>query len=127
MHFLLNHPELQADMIQTLKARQHDSEENVRYEVVMAIVSTARRDFDIVSKSEDLLNFVKERTLDKKFKIRKEAMSGLAMIYKKHLSDPNSTHPATRTAVKWIKDKILHGYYMSRCESNDILCETASY
>ena len=40
MHFLLNHPELQQDMIHTLQARQHDSEENVRYEVVMAIVST---------------------------------------------------------------------------------------
>ena len=69
-----------------------------------------------MSKSEDLLNFVKERTLDKKFKIRKEAMSGLAMIYKKHLSDPNSAHEATKRAVKWIKDKILHGYYMSSIE-----------
>jgi hypothetical protein len=46
--------------------RQHDSEENVRYEVVMAIVTTARRDFEVVSDSEDLLEFVKERTLDKK-------------------------------------------------------------
>ena len=54
----------------------------------MAIVSAAKKDFEIVSNSEDLLNFVKERTLDKKFKIRKEANSGLAMIYKKHLSDP---------------------------------------
>jgi len=116
MHFLLNHPELQDDIVETLKARQHDSEEHVRYEVVTAIVSTARKDFDTVAKSEDLLNFVKERTLDKKFKIRKEAMSGLAMIYKKHLNDPNSTHPATMKAVKWIKDKILHGYYMSGIE-----------
>lgn len=32
----------------------------------MAIVSTAKKDFSIVSDSEDLLNFVKERTLDKK-------------------------------------------------------------
>lgn len=32
----------------------------------MAIVSTAKRDLSIVSGSEDLLNFVKERTLDKK-------------------------------------------------------------
>ena len=48
----------------------------LRYEVVIAIVSTAKKDFDIVSRSEDLLNFVKERTLDKKFKIRKEAMAG---------------------------------------------------
>ena len=75
----------------------------------MAIVATARKNFDIVAKSEQLLNFVKERTLDKKFKIRKEAMSGLAMIYKKHLSDPHNTHEATQNAVIWIKDKILHG------------------
>lgn len=46
--------------------RQHDSEENVRFEVVKAIVATARLDFNIVSESEDLLNYVKERTLDKK-------------------------------------------------------------
>lgn len=116
MHFLLNHPELLEDITETLKLRQHDSEENVRYEVVMAIVSTAKRDFEIVSNSEELLNFVKERTLDKKFKIRKEANSGLAMIYKKHLSDPQNVPEATKKAVTWIKDKILHGYYMPGME-----------
>ncbi|XP_071446886.1 sister chromatid cohesion protein PDS5 homolog A isoform X2 [Hetaerina americana] len=112
MHFLLNHPELRRDITETLKLRQHDSEETVRYEVVMAIVTTARRDFSVVSDSEDLLDFVKERTLDKKFKIRKEAMCGLAMIYKKHLSNPDVPE-ATKKAVTWIKDKILHGYYMT--------------
>ncbi|XP_022921243.1 sister chromatid cohesion protein PDS5 homolog B isoform X2 [Onthophagus taurus] len=115
MHFLLNHPDLRKDITETLKMRQHDSEENVRYEVVMAIVTTARRDFQVVSDSEDLLEFVKERTLDKKFKIRKEAMSGLAMIYKKHLSDPDVPN-ATKKAVTWIKDKILNGYYMAGME-----------
>ncbi len=40
-----------------------------RYEVVMAIVSTAKKNFEVVSQSEELLNFVKERTLDKKFKV----------------------------------------------------------
>ena len=30
MHFLLNHPELHSDITEILKARQHDSEENVR-------------------------------------------------------------------------------------------------
>ena len=59
MHFLTNHPELVEDVTETLKMRQHDSEESVRYEVVTAIVSTAKRDFDVVSRSEDLLNFVK--------------------------------------------------------------------
>ncbi|XP_073986377.1 cohesin associated factor B pds5 isoform X1 [Rhodnius prolixus] len=116
MHFLLNHPELRRDITETLKLRQHDSEENVRYEVVMAIVATAKRDFEVVSQSEDLLEFVKERTLDKKFKIRKEAMSGLAMIYRKHLNDAGEVPQATKKAVTWIKDKILHGYYMTSME-----------
>ncbi len=35
----------------------------------MAIVSTAKKNFEVVSQSEELLNFVKERTLDKKFKV----------------------------------------------------------
>lgn len=115
MHFLLNHPDLRKDITETLKLRQHDAEENVRYEVVMAIVSTARKNFQVVSDSEDLLEFVKERTLDKKFKIRKEAMSGLALIYRKHLNDPDVPN-ATKKAVTWIKDKILHGYYMQGIE-----------
>lgn len=115
MHFLLNHPNLRKDIIDILKVRQHDSDETVRYEVVMAIVETAKRDFQIVSESEDLLEFVKERTLDKKYKIRKEAMNGLAMIYKKYLSDSNVPE-ATKKAVNWIKDKILHGYYMTGIE-----------
>ena len=116
MHFLLNHKELINDITETLKLRQHDSEESVRFEVVIAIVSTAKKDFDVVARSEDLLNFVKERTLDKKFKIRKEAMSGLAMIYRRQLSNPQDVHEATKAAVKWIKDKILHGYYMPGME-----------
>ncbi|XP_063218306.1 sister chromatid cohesion protein PDS5 homolog B isoform X2 [Bacillus rossius redtenbacheri] len=115
MHFLLNHPELRKDITETLKLRQHDAEENVRYEVVMAIVTTARKDFEVISDSDDLLEFVKERTLDKKFKIRKEAMTGLAMIYKKHLND-SDVPQATKKAVTWIKDKILHGYYMTGME-----------
>lgn len=77
----------------------------------MAIVTTAKRDFDVVSRSEELLNFVKERTLDKRFKIRKEAISGLAMIYRKHLSNPQNVPEATKNAVTWIKDKILHGKF----------------
>ena len=112
IHFLTNHAELIGDITETLKARQHDSEETVRYEVVIAIVSTAKKDFDIVSRSEDLLNFLKERTLDEKFKIRKEAMGGLAMIYKRHLSNPHGVPDATKAAVKWI----LHGYYMPGIE-----------
>ena len=67
---------MKGDICDTLKARQHDPEETVRYEVVMAIVSVSKKDMQVVAESEELLNFVKERTLDKKFKIRKEAISG---------------------------------------------------
>lgn len=115
MHFLLNHPHLREEIIATLRLRQHDTDETVRYEVVMAIVETSKRDFQVVSESEDLLEYVKERTLDKKLKIRKEAMNGLAMIYKTYLIEA-SVPEATRKAVVWIKDKILHGYYMSSIE-----------
>lgn len=115
MHFLVHHPALRKDITETLKLRQHDAHEQVRYEVVMAIIATAQKDFQAVAESEDLLNFVKERTLDKKFKIRKEAMSGLAMIYKKFLTE-DSVPPATERAAQWIKDKILHGYYMAALE-----------
>ena len=58
---------------------------------------------------------MKERTLDKKFKIRKEALTGLAMIYKTFLGDPDVPE-TTKKAVTWIKDKILHGYYMTGLE-----------
>ncbi|CAG9131425.1 unnamed protein product [Plutella xylostella] len=115
MHFLVHHPDLRQDITETLKLRQHDAHEQVRYEVVMAIIATVQRDFKAVAESEDLLHFVKERTLDKKFKIRKEAMSGLAMIYRKFLTE-ESVPPATEKAVRWIKDKILHGYYMTALE-----------
>lgn len=115
MHFLVHHPDLRKDITETLKLRQHDAHEQVRYEVVMAIIATAQKDFEAVADSEDLLTFVRERTLDKKFKIRKEAMSGLAMIYKKFLTE-QSVPPATEKAAQWIKDKILHGYYMSALE-----------
>lgn len=115
MHFLINHPHLRAEIIETLKLRQHDTDESVRYEVVMAIVETSKRDFQVVSESDDLLEYVKERTLDKKLKIRREAMNGLAMIYKTYLIEA-SVPEATRKAVVWIKDKILHGYYMTTIE-----------
>lgn len=49
-------------------------------------------------------------------------MEGLALIYHKHLMNPSGTPQATKTAVKWIKDKILHGYYTPGTE-NRILVE----
>jgi sister-chromatid-cohesion protein PDS5 len=117
MHFLLNHPDLIEDITDTLKLRQHDSEETVRYEVVMAIVSAAKKNFEVISRSEKLLHFVRERMLDKKFKIRKEAVSGLGYIYKHYLtSDPDSHSESIKKAITWIRNKILHGKCQVICQ-----------
>ncbi|KAF8783022.1 Sister chromatid cohesion protein PDS5 like protein [Argiope bruennichi] len=113
MHFLLNHPELRADITEQMKLRQHDPDETVRYEVVMAIISAAKKDFNSVT--DELLDFVKERTLDKKFKIRKEALLGLAMLYKQHMSNPEIPE-STKECISWIKNKVLHVYYQTALE-----------
>jgi len=124
MHFLVNHPSLRDDITEQLKQRQHDPTENVRYEVVMAIISAAKKGIENVN--EDLLSFVKERTLDKKFKIRKEALFGMAFLYKQYnlnISSENDGDLSTTsqvnkptTAIKmldWIKNKCMHNYFQS--------------
>ncbi|XP_064481267.1 sister chromatid cohesion protein PDS5 homolog B-like [Ornithodoros turicata] len=113
MHFLINHPRLRTDITESLRQRQHDPEETVRYEVVMAIISAAKKDFSSIS--EELLNFVKERTLDKKFKIRREALLGLAMLYKQHMSSQELPQ-STIDCISWIKNKVLHVYYQTALE-----------
>lgn len=63
--FLLqHHPELFKDIVEQLKVRQHDPEETVRMEVVNVILTVAKNDFSVCT--EELLGFIKERTLDKK-------------------------------------------------------------
>ena len=134
MHFLVNHPELREDITEQLKQRQHDPDENVRYEVVMAIISAAKKGIDNIN--EDLLSYVKERTLDKKFKIRREALFGMAMLYKMYdvanvltalnngvnnglnndESDPSPSNIATFKVLMWIKNKCLHNYYQQQLD-----------
>ena len=47
-----------------LKVRQYDPEETVRMEVVNCMLQVARRDFTICT--DEMLSFIKDRTLDKK-------------------------------------------------------------
>ncbi|KAH8420967.1 hypothetical protein KR222_000167 [Zaprionus bogoriensis] len=122
MHFLLNHPHLQAEITEKLRLRHHDLDELVRHEVVMAIVETAKRNFDIVVKSPELLEIVRERTMDKKYKIRRDAMNGLGFIYKRAICEPNNLSPEVKRQVDWIKNKIMHGYYKV-CLEDKLLVE----
>lgn len=66
MHLLLNQPELRHDLTEALRLRSSDSDMNVRHETVMAIVSTAKRDFEPIADNEELLLVVKQRMCDKK-------------------------------------------------------------
>ncbi|KAK7496569.1 hypothetical protein BaRGS_00012221, partial [Batillaria attramentaria] len=111
--FILNHPELVKDILEQMKVRQHDPEETVRMEVVHCMLQVARKDFSAMT--DEMLVFIKERTLDKKFKIRREAVLGLGGIYKSVMSrDPVDPQQAAR--VDWIRNKVFHHYYQN---SND--------
>lgn len=88
----------------------------------MAIISAAKKGIENVN--EDLLSFVKERTLDKKFKIRKEALFGLALLYKQYnlnigtendqVTEQQIVKPTTSIKMlDWIKNKCMHNYFQS--------------
>ncbi|KAG2457350.1 PDS5B protein, partial [Polypterus senegalus] len=109
-HCLMNHPDLAKDLTEYLKVRSHDPEEAIRHDVIVSIVTAAKKDLSLVN--DHLLNFVRERTLDKRWRVRKEAMMGLAQIYKKYSLQGEAGKEATKQ-ISWIKDKLLHIYYQN--------------
>ncbi|KAI1893592.1 hypothetical protein AGOR_G00125310 [Albula goreensis] len=109
-HCLMNHPDLAKDLTEYLKVRSHDPEEAIRHDVIVSIVTAAKKDLALVN--DHLLNFVRERTLDKRWRVRKEAMMGLAQIYKKYSLQGEAGKEATKQ-ISWIKDKLLHIYYQN--------------
>ncbi|XP_054711226.1 sister chromatid cohesion protein PDS5 homolog B-like [Uloborus diversus] len=113
-NFLLNHPESKKDITEQLRHRYRDTDENVRYEVVVAIISAAKEDLNCVN--EEMLSFVKERTLDKKFKIRKEALLGLSLICKQLVSVFSEVSKEDSKFILWVRKKVLHVYYQTSLE-----------
>uniref|UniRef100_A0A7N4P8P7 PDS5 cohesin associated factor B n=1 Tax=Sarcophilus harrisii TaxID=9305 RepID=A0A7N4P8P7_SARHA len=109
-HCLMNHPDLAKDLTEYLKVRSHDPEEAIRHDVIVSIVTAAKKDILLVN--DHLLNFVRERTLDKRWRVRKEAMMGLAQIYKKYSLQSEAGKEAAKQ-ISWIKDKLLHIYYQN--------------
>lgn len=49
-----------------MKVRSHDPEEAIRHDVIVTIITAAKRDLALVN--DQLLGFVRERTLDKRVK-----------------------------------------------------------
>ncbi|KAH0510876.1 Sister chromatid cohesion protein PDS5-like protein A [Microtus ochrogaster] len=109
-HCLMNHPDLAKDLTEYLKVRSHDPEEAIRHDVIVTIITAAKRDLTLVN--DQLLGFVRERTLDKRWRVRKEAMMGLAQLYKKYCLHGEAGKEAAEK-VSWIKDKLLHIYYQN--------------
>lgn len=51
-------------ILEQIKVRQHDPEESVRLDVVNSLLAVARK--DLKAMTPEMLQFVKERTLDKR-------------------------------------------------------------
>lgn len=161
-----------------LKVRSHDPEEAIRHDVIVSIVTAAKKDLSLVN--DALLNFVKERTLDKRvsgslrvfewpwrrkawaeyrsvlaskavdhfvdvvcvvfnmmflnflshclppcqWRVRKEAMMGLASIYKKYSLQGEGGREASKQ-ISWIKDKLLHIYYQNSIDDRFVFLVAA--
>ncbi|XP_035029819.1 sister chromatid cohesion protein PDS5 homolog A isoform X1 [Hippoglossus stenolepis] len=109
-HCLMNHPDLARDLTEFLKVRSHDPEEAIRHDVIVTIINAGKKDLNLVN--DQLLGFVRERTLDKRWRVRKEAMMGLAQLYKKYCLHHEAGKECAQK-ISWIKDKLLHIYYQN--------------
>ncbi|KFM70521.1 Sister chromatid cohesion protein PDS5-like protein B-A, partial [Stegodyphus mimosarum] len=65
----------------------------------------------------ELLKCVKERTLDKKFKVRKEALLGFGRLYRHYVSTPAQLAVPDSESLSLIKNKLFHAYYPLSIES----------
>uniref|UniRef100_A0A673GK59 PDS5 cohesin associated factor A n=1 Tax=Sinocyclocheilus rhinocerous TaxID=307959 RepID=A0A673GK59_9TELE len=109
-HCLMNHPDLAKDLTDFLKVRSHDPEEAIRHDVIVTIINAGKKDLNLVN--DQLLGFVRERMLDKRWRVRKEAMMGLAQLYKKYCLH-HEAGKESALKISWIKDKLLHIYYQN--------------
>ncbi|XP_048851622.1 sister chromatid cohesion protein PDS5 homolog A [Brienomyrus brachyistius] len=109
-HCLMNHPDLAKDLTDYLKVRSHDPEEAIRHDVIVTIINAGKKDLNLVN--DQLLGFVRERTLDKRWRVRKEAMMGLAQLFKKYCLHHEAGKESAQK-ISWIKDKLLHIYYQN--------------
>ncbi|KAG8188316.1 hypothetical protein JTE90_008957 [Oedothorax gibbosus] len=110
-HFLLDYPECKEDLAEHLIQRSRDTQDDVRLAVISLITQVAATDLDCVN--DKLMECVKERTLDKKEAIRKEAVMGLSKVYKRYIGTPQAT---SLESISWIKNKVLHMYYQDAIE-----------
>lgn len=110
-HFLVYHPEQVQTISEKLKQREFDPDEQIRQEVVKTICETAAENISCVP--DMLFDVLKGRMRDKKWAVRREAITSVARLYRKIMSGPIgvvSGKEETKRAT-WIPNKLLHAYY----------------
>lgn len=112
--FLRYHPGLAADITDKLHERQRDPDERARQEVVVTICEAASENIEHVT--DQLLEDVCERTRDKKWHVRREALMCLGKLYKKVTTGTTANKTAAKK-LSWVPSKILHGYYLNTPEN----------
>ncbi|XP_015769541.1 PREDICTED: sister chromatid cohesion protein PDS5 homolog A-B-like [Acropora digitifera] len=112
--FLQHHPVLASDLADKLHERQRDPDEKARQEVVVTICEAASENIDSVT--DQLLEDVCERTRDKKWHVRREAMMCLGKLYKKVTTGSTANKKAAKK-LSWVPSKLLHGYYLNTPEN----------
>ncbi|GFY77146.1 sister chromatid cohesion protein PDS5 homolog B [Trichonephila inaurata madagascariensis] len=117
--FLVYHPNSRQDITAKLKHRHRDSEPEVRAAVVIAVAGAAREDLSCLN--EDLMNYLKERTLDKMFRVRREAVTGLGRLHKHYLLDSVCPDPQAEAMLSFVKNKLLSVYYQPLVEDRLIV------
>ncbi|XP_064405270.1 sister chromatid cohesion protein PDS5 homolog B-B-like [Halichondria panicea] len=119
---LVNHPHLAEDVACKLQERILDKDEKVRMGVVKVILETAQENIKLLP--QELIDALINRLRDKSWNVRREAMIGLAKLYRKLLSGSSSSEvelkPSLVRMYSWIPTKLLHCYYMVSAE--DRLC-----
>lgn len=125
--FLNNETKFRDEIIQQLCARKRDSDESVRLQVVAVVVDAARREWKMVLTTPSLFDILKERILDTKYAIRKEALQGFSLIHKsyvaEHFQQGNNipVDDEIKEPIAVVKNKILHGYYMKTVEDKILI------
>lgn len=102
-----------------------DTTELVRHELVLTIKKIIMYNVEVACKSEYLLNTIMQARLrDTQMLVRKEALMGLGDVvrnYNQLLLKNTPVHYSIRKAVEWIRNKVLHGYYLSTIEDRIIV------
>jgi sister-chromatid-cohesion protein PDS5 len=124
--FLNDEATCKNEIIEQLSARKRDSDEMVRFEVVATVVDAARKNWKLVVETA-LFEVLKERVMDMKYFVRKEALQGFSIIYKAFVTETVQSDSKLRederivAMMTTIKNKILHGYYMKTIEDKMLI------